>query len=198
MNTKYSSLFSAQSAGFTLMELLVVILIIGILAGTALPQYQKAVVKSQSAQALTMLKSVAQAYSAYYMANGQWASSFDDPDIQVPWTGGTAWKTGLKDTPSSQDWSLQLQWFYDEGRLIPVIYIGRLTGAYAGTGFAYFFEQWDNKANWRADPHFIYCVEQTRGSGVVFTKTSGDFCQKVMGTGRQPQAGDTASYYLLP
>ena len=81
MNTKYSSLFSAQSAGFTLMELLVVILTIGILAGTALPQYQKAVVKSQSAQALTMLKSVAQAYSAYYMANGQWASSFDDLDI---------------------------------------------------------------------------------------------------------------------
>ena len=46
----------SNKKGFTLLELLVVVLIIGILAGIALPQYKRSVEKAKVAQALVTLK----------------------------------------------------------------------------------------------------------------------------------------------
>ena len=58
-----------NTKAFTLIELLVVVLIIGILASVALPQYQKAVEKSRSTEAITTLTALSKAIDVYVMAN---------------------------------------------------------------------------------------------------------------------------------
>ncbi len=85
---------TGHSRGFTLIELLVTVLIIAILAAVAVPQYQKAVVKSWVFSYLPFVKSLVAAQEAYYLANGQYALFFEDLDVdlascQLLWEGSS-------------------------------------------------------------------------------------------------------------
>lgn len=69
--------------GFTLMELLIVVLIIGILTAIALPMYKKSVERSRVSDALTTLQAVAKSEHDWYLANNNYTKDFSDLDIEL-------------------------------------------------------------------------------------------------------------------
>ena len=68
---------------FTLIELLVVVLIIGILAAVALPQYQVSVAKARMTQNVVSANALLTAVQSYRLANNAWPSSLDELDVSV-------------------------------------------------------------------------------------------------------------------
>ena len=82
------SFFMRASSAFTLIELLVVVLIIGVLAAIAVPQYQKSVFKSKAAEPLSLLPSIARAHQLCVLedptnCNGT-AEFWDSLTIDIP------------------------------------------------------------------------------------------------------------------
>lgn len=61
-------------AGFTLIELMITVAIIGILAGIALPSYLSSVVKARRADVQREMVSYAQALERYYTTNGRYVT----------------------------------------------------------------------------------------------------------------------------
>ena len=72
-----------KNRAFTLIELLVVVLIIGILAAIALPQYKKAVVKTKYNNLKNLTNAIYRAEQNYYLANNKYADTFDKLDITI-------------------------------------------------------------------------------------------------------------------
>ena len=66
---------------FTLIELLIVVLIIGILSAVALPQYRLAVLKARFVQIQVAMRHFKDAAEQYKLANGTYPSSLGDLDL---------------------------------------------------------------------------------------------------------------------
>lgn len=69
--------------GFTLLELLVVVLIIGILAAVALPHYRKIVMKANLYKGVSLVASLATAEQSYYILYDKHTTDIDSLDAEV-------------------------------------------------------------------------------------------------------------------
>ena len=80
---------TTQLYGFTLMELMVVVIIIAVLAAVAVPMYKHAVLKSRFSTVMPVAKTIADAQESYYLQNGQYASDQEALEVTPANTGNT-------------------------------------------------------------------------------------------------------------
>src|SRR5438132_11315054 len=70
--------------GFTLVELAVVIVIIGVLAAFGVPRFLKSVERSKAAEAFAYLSAVRSSMERYQAQNSTYSANLTDLDIKLP------------------------------------------------------------------------------------------------------------------
>ncbi|MCM8801489.1 MAG: prepilin-type N-terminal cleavage/methylation domain-containing protein [Candidatus Omnitrophica bacterium] len=69
--------------GFTLLELIVVIIVLGVIMSIALPQYFKVVERSRTSEAVNVLGILRAAQVRYYAQNSAFTNDINDLDVDV-------------------------------------------------------------------------------------------------------------------
>jgi len=65
-------MFFGDKKGFTLIELMVVVVIVGVLAAVAVPMYTRTIKNSRTTEATARLSAIMKAAKLYYLQHGSW------------------------------------------------------------------------------------------------------------------------------
>lgn len=103
-----------KQAGFSLVELMVVVGIIGILAAIAVPKLQQFTAKAKQSEARSTLRSMDTLQQAYYAENGTYAANATVGFVAPPSSKYTYTNVG---TPDATSYTGQAAWA--SGRLCP-------------------------------------------------------------------------------
>ena len=97
---------SRRQGGFSLIELVIAVAIIGILASVAVPNFQSFMIKSKRAEAYTQLTDVYRKQMAFYLENKRYGTTFNEIRFQIG--GGTVIDTN---TIQGQNYTFTLETF---------------------------------------------------------------------------------------
>ncbi len=100
--------------GFTLIEVMIVVVIVGILASIAYPSYQESVRKTQRAEAKAALMEGVQALERYYSINGRYTTGATAPltlaavfPTTAPATGTARYNIAVQGAPTGNSFMLR-------------------------------------------------------------------------------------------
>ena len=171
-----------NNKAFTLIEILVAVLIIGILAAIAVPQYKKAVMRSKAAQMQTLLNEVVKASDQYYLQNGEYPTKIEDLDIGIdlpslnyrPCLGDVGAGYSVK---QNGDYAIAIHSSNASTLLSNVIAAYFITGKYKCRGFAH-VQKWKGKP---PQEDITYCMEARYYLDCGTYCEMGIFCKDIMG-----------------
>jgi prepilin-type N-terminal cleavage/methylation domain-containing protein len=117
-----------KQSGFTLIELMIVVAIIGILAAVAIPAFMDYMKKSKKTEASLQLNKIGKNNKTYYITNAQFVT---DSGAILPGAAGAAC-SGTNGKFATVDWSSQAGWKdldfqIDEPNLFSYVYTGDKT-----------------------------------------------------------------------
>jgi type IV pilus assembly protein PilA len=116
------SKFQRNQKGFTLIELMIVVVIIGILAALAIPRFMTASTKSKQSEAKQILKQIYVMERAYFQENGFYTNNLNTLGVEIMAGARYAYTVvvagpaftatanapdpGIDDDPSADTWTI--------------------------------------------------------------------------------------------
>ena len=185
-----------HTKGFTLVELLVVVLIVGILSSFGMTEYRKVVEHTRASEAVGLLRALYVGEEAHYLARGEYASSLDDLDLTFRGEKKTCIAGNSKtecigyyntDEVWGKDWAIGL-----EGGKNPSISVMRIKGPYLGTGF---FMQLNRKDGVQYPLKKFACVESNVGT--KYKGKADSYCVDIMDSEYYPTQSKNIRKYEI-
>ncbi|HCC66499.1 MAG TPA: pilus assembly protein PilE [Moraxella sp.] len=95
-----------RQQGFTLIELMIVVALIGILAAIAYPSYQRYVIKTKRTDMMTEMQNIASQIESRKLAQGSYTNAGTGLDGSFPRSGTALYTIDLAPTPLTDRWTI--------------------------------------------------------------------------------------------